>query len=48
MDCANAAGAINAPEIFKNFNIELTELYCEPERRECAYVPNKEFRGDVA
>ena len=31
MDCANAAGAINAPEIFKNFNIELTELYCEPD-----------------
>ena len=31
MDCANASGAINAPEIFKNFNIELTELYCEPD-----------------
>ena len=31
MDCANAAGAINSPEIFKNFNIELTELYCEPD-----------------
>ena len=31
MDCANAAGAINAPEIFKNFNIDLTELYCEPD-----------------
>tara|TARA_B110000438_G_scaffold224796_1_gene218703 strand:- start:143 stop:1513 length:1371 start_codon:yes stop_codon:yes gene_type:complete len=29
MDCGNAAGAICAPEIFKNFNIELTELFCD-------------------
>jgi phosphomannomutase/phosphoglucomutase len=30
MDCGNAAGAICAPEIFKNLNnIELTELYCD-------------------
>ena len=31
MDCGNAAGAINAPEIFKCFNLELTELYCDPD-----------------
>ena len=31
MDCGNAAGAINAPDIFKNLNLELTELYCEPD-----------------
>ena len=29
MDCGNAAAAICAPDIFKNFNIELTELYCD-------------------
>ena len=30
MDCGNAAGAICAPEIFRNFtNVDLTELYCE-------------------
>ena len=29
MDCGNAAGAICAPDIFKNFNIELTELFCD-------------------
>ena len=29
MDCGNAAAAICAPDIFKKFNIELTELYCE-------------------
>ncbi len=29
MDCGNAAGAICAPEIFNNFNLELTELYCD-------------------
>ena len=29
MDCGNAAGAICAPEIFKNLNLELTELYCD-------------------
>ena len=29
MDCANAAAAICAPDIFKKFNIELTELYCD-------------------
>ena len=28
MDCGNAAAAICAPDIFKKFNIELTELYC--------------------
>jgi phosphomannomutase/phosphoglucomutase len=31
MDCGNAAGAINAPDIFKSLNLELTELYCEPD-----------------
>tara|TARA_B110000014_G_scaffold2193_1_gene1634 strand:+ start:223 stop:1587 length:1365 start_codon:yes stop_codon:yes gene_type:complete len=31
MDCGNAAGAINAPDIFKNLNVELTELFCEPD-----------------
>lgn len=29
MDCGNAAGAICAPEIFKNLNVELSELYCD-------------------
>ena len=29
MDCGNAAGAINAPDIFKNLNLELKELYCD-------------------
>ena len=29
MDCGNAAAAICAPEIFKNFNVDLTELYCD-------------------
>jgi len=29
MDCGNAAGAICGPQIFKNFNIELTELHCD-------------------
>ena len=29
MDCGNAAAAITAPDIFKKFNIELTELYCD-------------------
>ena len=31
MDCGNAAGAINAPDIFKNLNLELKELYCDPD-----------------
>ena len=31
IDCGNAAGAINAPDIFKNLNVELTELFCEPD-----------------
>ena len=31
MDCGNAAGAINAPDIFKSLNLELTELYCDPD-----------------
>ena len=31
MDCGNAAGAINAPTIFKDLGIQLTELYCEPD-----------------
>lgn len=29
MDCGNASAAICAPDIFKKFNIELTELYCD-------------------
>ena len=29
MDCGNAAGAICAPDIFKNLNVDLTELYCD-------------------
>ena len=28
LDCGNAAGAVCAPEIFRNFNIELEELFC--------------------
>ena len=31
MDCGNAAGAINAPEIFRDLGVEFTELYCEPD-----------------
>ena len=31
MDCGNAAAAINAPTIYNNLGIELTELYCEPD-----------------
>ena len=31
MDCGNAAGSINAPTIFKDLGIQLTELYCEPD-----------------
>ena len=29
LDCGNAAGAVCAPEIFNNLNIELEELYCD-------------------
>jgi len=29
MDCGNAAGANCAPEIVKNLNVDLTELYCD-------------------
>ncbi len=29
MDCGNAVGGIIAPEIYKKFNIELKELYCD-------------------
>ena len=29
MDCGNAAGAICAPDVFKNLNVELTKLYCD-------------------
>ena len=29
LDCGNAAGAVCAPEIFKNLNLELEELYCD-------------------
>ena len=28
MDCGNAAGALAAPEIFKQLGVDLTELYC--------------------
>ena len=31
IDCGNAAGCINAPEIFKDLGVNLTELYCEPD-----------------
>jgi phosphomannomutase/phosphoglucomutase len=31
MDCGNAAGAINAPNIFNSLNVELTEIFCEPD-----------------
>lgn len=29
LDCGNAAGAVCAPEIFNNLNIELEQLYCD-------------------
>ena len=31
MDCGNAAACINAPSIFKDLGVNLTELYCEPD-----------------
>ena len=31
MDCGNAAGSINAPQIFKSLGIEVKELFCEPD-----------------
>ena len=31
MDCGNAAACINAPTIFKDLGVNLTELYCEPD-----------------
>jgi len=31
MDCGNAAGSINGPEIFKDLGIEIKELFCEPD-----------------
>ena len=31
MDCGNAAGSINGPDIFKSLNVELTELFCKPD-----------------
>ncbi len=29
MDCGNAAGAIIAPQIFRDLDVDLTELYCD-------------------
>ena len=31
MDCGNAAGCINGPEVFKSLGIEIKELFCEPD-----------------
>ncbi len=31
MDCGNAAGGINGPDVFKSLGIELKELYSEPD-----------------
>jgi len=31
MDCGNAAASINAPKIFTELGVDLTELYCEPD-----------------
>ena len=31
MDCGNAAASINAPKIFTELGVNLTELYCEPD-----------------
>ena len=31
IDCGNAAACINAPTIFKDLGVNLTELYCEPD-----------------
>jgi len=33
MDCGNAAGCINGPEVFRKLGIELKELFCEPDGR---------------
>ena len=31
MDCGNAAGCINGPEVFKSLGIEIKELFCVPD-----------------
>ena len=31
MDCGNAAGCINGPEVFKSLGVEIKELFCEPD-----------------
>ena len=31
MDCGNAAASINAPKIFTELGVNLTELYCDPD-----------------
>ncbi len=31
MDCGNAAASINAPKIFTDLGVNLTELYCDPD-----------------
>ena len=31
MDCGNAAGSINGPDVFKSLSIELKELFCNPD-----------------
>jgi phosphomannomutase / phosphoglucomutase len=31
MDCGNAAGCINGPEVFKSLGVEIKELFCNPD-----------------
>ena len=31
MDCGNAAGCINAPEVFKSLGLDIKELFCVPD-----------------
>ena len=48
MDCGNAAGAICAPEIFKNLNIDLTELYCDVDGTFPNHHPDPTIKENLA
>ena len=48
MDCGNAAGAICAPEIFKNLNVDLTELYCDVDGTFPNHHPDPTIKENLA
>ncbi len=48
MDCGNAAGAINAPEIFTALGAELTELYCDVDGRFPNHHPDPTVKENLA